>query len=153
VVLVMPSAMPYWPKFCGMVGKPEWIDDPRFASLPAMAEHGPSVVPEVAAMFARHDLKYWRKKLDAAGLIWEPVAALTEVVEDPALREAGAFSTITHPTGGAMEIIAAPFYIRDAGVEVRGPAPDAGEHTREVFAEAGLSNGRIDELLEKGVLA
>jgi len=153
IVLVMPSAMPYWPKFCAMAGKPEWVSDPRFESLTAMAEHGPSVVPEVAAMFARHDLAYWRRKLDAAGLIWEPVAALTEVVDDPALREAGAFTTINHPTGGAMEIISAPFHIRDAGVEIRGPAPEAGQHTREVFAEAGLSSGRIEELIDKGVLA
>jgi crotonobetainyl-CoA:carnitine CoA-transferase CaiB-like acyl-CoA transferase len=136
-----------------MIGKPEWIGDPRFATLMAMAEHGPSVVPEIAAMFAAHDLAYWRKRLDAAGLIWEPVAVLTEVVEDPALREAGAFSTIVHPRGGAMEIISAPFHIRDAGVEVRGPAPDAGEHTREVFAELGIAKERIEELITKGVLA
>src|SRR4030095_15954450 len=117
LVLVMRSALPYWPKFCTMIGKPEWIGDPRFATLMAMDEHGPSVVPEIAAMFAVHDLAYWRKKLDAAELIWEPVAVLTEVVEDPVLREAGAFSTILNPRGGAMEIISAPFHMRDAGVE------------------------------------
>jgi crotonobetainyl-CoA:carnitine CoA-transferase CaiB-like acyl-CoA transferase len=51
-----------------------------------------------------------------------------------------------------MEIIAAPFHIRSAGVEVRGPAPDAGQHTREVFAAAGIPNARIDDLIAKGVL-
>ena len=105
-----------------------------------------------AALFASQDLAYWRDKLDAAGLIWEPVALLSEVIDDPALRERGAFSTIVHRTGGAMEIISAPFHIRDAGVEVRGPAPDVGQHTREVFAEAGISAARIDELLARGVI-
>jgi crotonobetainyl-CoA:carnitine CoA-transferase CaiB-like acyl-CoA transferase len=153
LVMVMPSALPYWPKFCAMIGKPEWMTDPRFATLLSMAEHGPSVVGEIAAMFEQHDLAYWREKLDAAGLIWEPVAELTEVVEDPALRQAGAFSMVVHPTAGAMEIISAPFHIRDAAVEVRGPAPDAGQHTREVFAEVGVAPERIDELIRKGVLA
>jgi crotonobetainyl-CoA:carnitine CoA-transferase CaiB-like acyl-CoA transferase len=153
VVLVMPSALPYWPKFCALAGKPEWSADPRFSTLVGLAEHGPSIVPEIAAMFAEHDLAYWRLKLDAAGLIWEPVALVTEVIEDPALRDAGAFSTIVHPTGGAMEIVSAPFHIRGANVDVRGPAPDAGEHTREVFAEAGISTARIDELIARGVLA
>ena len=152
LVLVMPAALPYWPKFCTMVNKPEWITDARFSTLLGLAEHGPAIVPEIAAMFAAHDLEYWRTKLDAAGLIWEPVALLPEVVEDAALREAGAFSTVVHRTGGAMEIVSAPFHIRDAGVEVRGPAPDLGQHTREVFAEAGLSAARIDELIEKGVI-
>jgi crotonobetainyl-CoA:carnitine CoA-transferase CaiB-like acyl-CoA transferase len=153
LALVMPSALPYWPKFCAMVGKPEWASDPRFQTLLGLAEHGPSLVPEITAMFASNDLEYWRRKLDAAGLIWEPVALLNEVIEDPALREAGAFSTIVHATGGEMEIISAPFHIRDAGIEVRGPAPDAGEHTREVFAEAGVPAATIDELIQKGVLA
>jgi crotonobetainyl-CoA:carnitine CoA-transferase CaiB-like acyl-CoA transferase len=148
----MPAALPYWPKFCAMIGKPEWIADARFQTLVGMAEHGPSIVPEIAALFASQDLAYWRDKLDAAGLIWEPVALLSEVIDDPALRERGAFSTIVHRTGGAMEIISAPFHIRDAGVEVRGPAPDVGQHTREVFAEAGISAARIDELLARGVI-
>jgi hypothetical protein len=50
-----------------------------------------------------------------------------------------------------MEIISTPFHIRDAGVEVRGPGPDAGEHTREVFAEAGIPKEHIEELITKGV--
>jgi len=153
VVLVMPAALPYWPKFCNMIGRTEWITDPRFQTLVGLAEHAPAIVPEVAAAFAAHDLEFWRRKLDDAGLIWEPAATLTEVVEDPALREAGAFSTIVHRTGGAMEIVSAPFSIRGAGVEVRGPAPDAGQHTREVFAESGIPPARIDELIAKGVLA
>jgi crotonobetainyl-CoA:carnitine CoA-transferase CaiB-like acyl-CoA transferase len=152
LVMIMPAALPYWPKFCAMIGKPEWITDARFQTLLGLAEHAPDVVPEIAAMFAAHDLAYWRKKLDAAGLIWEPAATLPEVIEDPALRAAGAFATIVHRTGGAMEIIAAPFHIRGGGVEVRGPAPDAGQHTREVFTEAGIPRARIDELIAKGVL-
>ncbi len=51
-----------------------------------------------------------------------------------------------------MEIISAPFHIRDAGVEVRGPAPDVGQHTREVFAEAGVPHAQIDALIAKGVI-
>ena len=94
LVLVMPAALPYWPKFCTMIGKPEWITDPRFQTLLGMAEHAPAVVPEVAALFASQDLDYWRAKLDAAGLIWEPVALIPEVINDPALRAAGAFATI-----------------------------------------------------------
>ena len=153
LALVMPAVLPYWPKFCAMVGRPDWRDDPHFQTLVGFVEHSPALIPEITAMFASHDLEYWRAKLDAAGLIWEPVSLLTEVIEDPSLRDAGAFSTIVHATGGAMEIVSAPFHIRDAGVEVRGPAPDAGQHTREVFAEAGVPLATIDALFAKGVLA
>jgi crotonobetainyl-CoA:carnitine CoA-transferase CaiB-like acyl-CoA transferase len=153
ILLVMPAAMPYWPKFCTMIGRPDWITDERFTTLTGLMTNNAAIIPEVAAMFASQSLEYWREKLDGAGLIWEPVATLPEVCDDPALRERDAFSHVVHERAGALEIISAPFHIRDADVEVRGPAPDAGQHTREVFAQAGLDAAEIDRLFDKGVLS
>ena len=153
LALVMPMATPYWPKFCAMVERPDWAADERFHTLLGMAEHSPSLIEEVEALFASHTLDSWRTKLDAAGLIWEPVAELPEVIEDPALRERGAFSFVVHERAGAMEIVAAPFEIRGADVAVRGPAPDAGQHTREVFLELGIDAEHIDKLVQSGILA
>jgi crotonobetainyl-CoA:carnitine CoA-transferase CaiB-like acyl-CoA transferase len=152
LAMVMPMAMPYWPAFCAAMGREEWVADARFQSLLDLAVNGPQIVPELEAMFAAEDLAHWRETLDGAGLIWEPVADLPEVIEDPVLREAGAFSLVVHPRGGAMEIVSAPFHIRNADVAVRGPAPDAGQHTREVFLAAGVPEARIDGLLARGVL-
>lgn len=150
--MVMPMATPYWPKFCAMLERPDWAEDEPYQTLLGLAEHGPALIPELEQLFASQDLAYWREKLDASGLIWEPVAELPEVVEDPALRERGAFSVVVHERSGAMEIVSAPFHIRDADVEVRGPAPDVGQHTREVFIEAGIAAERVDALIAKGAL-
>ena len=153
IALVMPMALPYWEKFCQLVERPDWQTDERFESLLGMIEHGPSVVPEIDALFRQHTLDEWRPRLDASGLIWEPVALLPEVIEDPALRERGAFSMIVHHEAGAMEVVSAPFHIRDADISVRGPAPDAGQHTREVFTDLGLKGEEIEQLIETGVLS
>ena len=152
LLLVMPMALPYWPKFCDMVGRVDWREDEQYATLPGLMEHGQALIEEIKALFAAHDLAYWQEKLDKSGLIWEPVADLPDVVEDPALRERGAFSLIVHEQAGAMEIVSAPFDIRGADISVRGPAPDAGQHTAEVFAEAGLSPTEIDAYMQAGVL-
>ena len=136
-----------------MMGREEWLDDERFATVPSMMEHCAEIMPEIIEAFAAEPLESWRQRLDAAQLIWEPVAELPEVVEDPALRDRGAFSFVVHERAGAMEIVSAPFLIRDAEVEVRGPAPDAGQHTREVFLQAGLSADRVDQLLASGALS
>ncbi len=152
LLLVMPRAMAYWPAFCELMGRPEWIDDPRFADLLAMAEHSAEIVPEIRAKFAGRDLEDWRADLDTAGLIWEPVALVTEVVEDAQLRAAGAFSMVDHPTAGVIETINAPFTIRGADVAVRGPAPSLGQHTRAVFSAAGLADAELDALFERGIV-
>jgi crotonobetainyl-CoA:carnitine CoA-transferase CaiB-like acyl-CoA transferase len=153
LLLVMPMALPYWPRFCKLAGRPEWAEDARFANLLGMAQNSHEIVPEIRALFGGQDLAHWAERLDDAGLIWAPVALLPEVIEDPSLREAGAFALIEHPRAGAIETVAAPFQIRDADIAVRGPAPDLGQHTRQVFGAAGLSEERIEELFARGVLA
>ena len=153
LLLVMPMPVRYWPKFCAFAGREDWLTDPRFQSVLGLAEHAAEIVPDIDAMFAEHDLAHWAERLDAAGLIWEPMSELTEVVEDPALRERGAFSLVVHERAGAVEIVSAPFDIRGADIAVRGPAPDAGQHTREVAAELGLDKDRIDALFQAGVLS
>ena len=78
----------------------DWATDERFQTLLGLAEHGPEIVPEIEALFASEPLEHWRERLDAAGLIWEPVAELLEVIEDPALRDAGAFTS-----GGKLSLM------------------------------------------------
>lgn len=152
IAMVSPLPMPYWPKFCAMLGRDDWAADERFQTAIGLVEHGQDLVDEIEALFASEDLAYWREKLDAAGMIWEPAADLPEVIDDPALREHGAFSLIIHEQAGAMEVVSAPFEIRGADIEVRGPAPDAGQHTREVLLEAGVTPERLNALIEKNVL-
>ena len=52
-----------------------------------------------------------------------------------------------------MEVVSAPFEIRNADVEVRGPAPDVGQHTREVLQEIGLEDAELERLLQEGVIS
>ena len=151
LLLVMPMAMAYWPRFCKLMGHSEWADDERFQNLLGLLANGPEIVPEIREIIAGTDLAEWGRRLDETGLIWAPVAELPEVIEDPALRESGAFELIEHPRAGAMETLSAPFRIRGADVAVRGPAPDLGQHTREVFEELGVPSERIDELAARGV--
>jgi crotonobetainyl-CoA:carnitine CoA-transferase CaiB-like acyl-CoA transferase len=142
----MPAVLPYWPKFCTMIGKPEWITDPRFQTLLGFAEHSVAILPEVTAMFAAHDLAYWRAKLDAAGLIWEPVALLTEVIEDPALRETSAFAT-SYRTGGAWS---------SRRRSIAAPVSGARSRLTRASTRVGVrGSGRrlVDDLIARGVLA
>ncbi len=81
------------------------------------------------------------------------MATLPEVVEDPALRERDAFSMVVHESAGAMEIVGTPFHIRGADVAVRGPAPDAGQHTAEVLQEIGLSQQELDKYYAEGIIS
>ena len=55
------------------------------------------------------------------------------------------------PSVGPVTMIAPPVLLSATPGRVARPAPAFGQHTREVLAEAGLSDSEIEELLRAGV--
>jgi crotonobetainyl-CoA:carnitine CoA-transferase CaiB-like acyl-CoA transferase len=153
LLLVMPQPDPiYWPRFCEMIGRPEWAADPRYSTLHDRRRHSEELTHEIEARFATQDLAHWAARLDRYGLIWAPVATLTDVIDDPQAREMGWFTTLEHPTLGRFETLDTPFKIYGADVGARGPAPEAGAHTFDVLAELGVSDEELAHLAGDGVI-
>jgi len=153
ILLVMPQPDPvYWPRFCAMIGRPEWATDPRYDTLHDRRKHTVELTREIDALFAAHEFAHWAAKLDEHGLIWAPVAKLTDVIDDPQAREMGWITTLDHPTLGPFETLDTPFKIYGADVAVRGAAPEAGEHTFEVLAELGVEDEELAKLAADGVI-
>jgi len=152
VLLVMPQPDPYWPRFCAMIGRPEWAHDSRYDSLRGRREHTVELTKTIDAIFALHDRPTWSAKLDEHRLIWAPVATLPEVVDDPQVREMGWFATLEHPTAGRFETLAAPFRIYGADIAPRSASPSPGQHTFDVLAEFGVAEDEIARLAADGVL-
>ena len=96
---------------------------------------------EWLALFAEHDI--W------AG----PVYSYSEVVADPQVLHNGTLVSYRHSTEG--EVTTPGFAIRFGTTpsEVRRGAPLAGEHSREILTELGLSDQQVDGLLAAGVVA
>jgi len=153
ILLVMPQPDPvYWPRFCAMIGRPEWATDPRYATLHDRRRHTVALTREIETCFAAHGLAHWAARLDEYGLIWAPVATLTEVIDDPQAREMGWFTTLEHPSLGRFETLDTPFKLYGADVGARGPAPEAGAHTFDVLAELGVSEEELTRLAVDGVI-
>ena len=152
LLLMMPQAERYWPRLCEAIGEPGWATDERYDSISKLLAHGPDLAEALEQRFLGEDLATWRARLDEAGCLWAPVAALPEVIADPQPRAMGAFAEVDHPRAGPFEILNAPFRIDGADIAVRGAAPDIGAHTHEVLREAGLSDEEIAQLAAGRVL-
>jgi crotonobetainyl-CoA:carnitine CoA-transferase CaiB-like acyl-CoA transferase len=151
VLLVMPVAFPsYWPKFATMVGRDDWLRD--YADLASLRASTAPLTAEIEAIFARHDRAYWSAKMDEFGLIWAPVAELTEVIDNEQVREMGWITEVEHPEHGRFETLDTPFKIYGTDIGVRGPAPEAGQHTFEVLSEFGISEDELSRLATDGVI-
>ncbi len=150
----MPRPFPgYWPRFCQAIGRTDWAEPGSGATtLDELRERNVAWVAELDPIFAGKDLAAWGEIFDAHGLIWAPVAALSEVIASAQVREMGWVTSLEHPTYGRFQTLNTPFVIAGSATGARGPAPELGEHTADVLREAGFSDAAASELAANGVL-
>jgi crotonobetainyl-CoA:carnitine CoA-transferase CaiB-like acyl-CoA transferase len=140
-----------WPALCKELGRPELADDPKYATPLDRFKNNREIIGTLAELFASQPADAWADALHASGIIWEKVAELPDVVDDPQMRAIGMFVEVDHPAG-RFETLAAPFTMSRSELRVRGRAPEIGEHTTEVLRERGIEGARLSELLDAGVL-
>jgi len=151
ILLFMPEPH-WWPKFCTVVGRPEWVEDERLSTFDARLVNMPLVTDLMDEVLATRPLADWGQRFDEAGLTWGPAATVSEVAADPHSAVVGTFPEVQHPSYGAFRTVAVPMRLRGQDLTPRGPAPDLGQHTREVLGELGLSADELDALVADGTL-
>lgn len=142
-----------WPKFCEIAGRPDLVNDERFATGRARRENSPALVAEFDQAFAELPFDEIARRLDAADMVWSAVQTPADVVADPQVAAAGALIDVEDGEGGTYRSPAAPMRFPGADVAVRPAAPGLGQHTREVLAELGYTSERIEAMFAEGAAA
>jgi crotonobetainyl-CoA:carnitine CoA-transferase CaiB-like acyl-CoA transferase len=132
--------------------KPEWMEDPRFLTLPDRMRHIDELEREIEAITTQKTTEEWIAIVDKAGVPCGPVLTYDQTWEDPQVLARDMIAEVEHPIIGPMRTIAPPTKFSDMDFEVRRPAPWVGQHTAEVLREAGLTDERIAELFKADVL-
>ena len=151
VVLNMPEESA-WPRLCRVIGRTQWLDDPRFVDARARYQNMAALVDGIDAALAAKGRDEWGVLFDAQGMIWGPVLALHEVAADPHAHAIGLFPEIQHTQLGAYRTVNAPMRFHTADVKPRSPAPALGEHSRAVLRGLGIADAEIDHLIEQKVI-
>ena len=134
------------------LAKPEWMDDPRFLTLPDRMRNIDELEREIEAITTQKTTDEWIAIVDAAGVPCGPVLSYDETWEDPQVVARDMVTEVTHPIIGPMKTVSPPTKFSDLDFAVRRPAPWIGQHTTEVLREAGIDDDRITDLFTKEVL-
>ncbi len=151
VLLFMPEPH-WWPRFCAAVDKPEWVDDPRLATIESRSANMPYVTELLDGVMATRTLAAWGDLFDEVGFIWAPAATVAEFANDPHAAALGLFPEVEHPTAGPLRTVGIPLRIKGADIGPRGPAPQVGQHTQEVLTGLGMSDEEIEALVADGLV-
>jgi len=143
----------HWPPLARAVGHPEWIDDPRFATLETRAQNAVVLVAMLDEIFASKSREEWAKVFETEeDLWWAPVQSLDDVIADEQVHAAGGFVDVPDE-GGTTLLPATPVDFGDTPLAPRAMAPAQGQHTDEILAELGRDGDAVGALRERGIVA
>ena len=141
-----------WKSFATTVcGKPEWLADPRFATLSARLKHLDVLEQEIEEVLGTQTTAYWVEKLDAAQVPGGPVYRYDQIMNDPHIKARQMVVDIDHPKIGPMKAIGLPIKSTGDLTAIRAPAPWLGQHSEEILRGMGYAPEEIETLFNDGV--
>jgi len=139
-----------WKAFVEIIGKPEIMQQPEYATQEARSKNYNRAYAMIADEMKRRSTAFWLEALERGDIPVQRMNSLDDIVADPHLNAIGYLETVDHPTEGKIRTLAVPSEWSESKPEYRRHAPRLGEHTREVLREAGLSDQQIDSVLQSG---
>jgi crotonobetainyl-CoA:carnitine CoA-transferase CaiB-like acyl-CoA transferase len=125
----------HWRGLATAIGRPELIDDPRFASAKARVAHLDALDDEIASYTRARTRAELADDLQAAGVPCAPVKSIREVDRDEHLIQRGMIRSVEHPARGRVPVPASPLRLSDSPVGPLRAAPLLGQSTDELLAE------------------
>jgi formyl-CoA transferase len=141
-----------WQKICDVIGRPEWKEDPDFATPPVRLPRLNEVF-EAIEQWTMTKTKYEVMEIcNPLDIPVGPILSMQELSEEPSLRDTGTIVEVDHPTRGKYLTVGNPVKLSDSPSEVS-RSPLLGEHTSEILqAVLGYSAEEISELREAGAV-
>jgi crotonobetainyl-CoA:carnitine CoA-transferase CaiB-like acyl-CoA transferase len=90
----------YWPDFCVLVDKLDWLADERFMDSYTRADNREACIALLDALFAERTLDEWCDVLSRQEGQWDVVGTPGRVHDDPQVVANGYVQRVDHPGGG-----------------------------------------------------
>ena len=152
-VLITAGDQHQWHRVCNALGRPDWLEDPRFTTRSERAKNREAVdeavrevlvtktPPEAVEHFTTHDVTI------------AAVNTIRMAAEDPHPWERGIIVEVPDFRAGTIHVNG-DYWHMSRTPAVIGSLPAVGEHNEEVLSGIlGYSEERISELLEKQVIS
>ncbi len=150
-IFIMCNKENFWAPLCRAIGKPEWIDDPRFTTFKSRLDNRDEVGRLLDSALMERTTAEWMT-LFAGSVPAAPVLDIAQAIDNPFVAERdGVKAFAGSPHGGPIKMLASP--IRVGGEETPTRAgPGLGENTDEILGELGYTADAIADLRRRRIV-
>jgi crotonobetainyl-CoA:carnitine CoA-transferase CaiB-like acyl-CoA transferase len=141
-----------WRDLCGVLERPEWIEDPRFVDARRRVENRAVMIEMISEVMAPHPVAYWERRLKAAGVPCSPINKVDRVVEEEQVRAREMVAQLELPGLGPMRMAGLPIKFSETPGRIELHPPRLGQHTAEVLRGIGYAEEAIEAMASRGVV-
>jgi crotonobetainyl-CoA:carnitine CoA-transferase CaiB-like acyl-CoA transferase len=151
IAFVLLQADRFWADFCARVGRPDLIDDARYADAMVRFQNRQDCIAELRKAFGSEDLAHWEKAFAGFDGVWDVMRTAHEIHSDPQAIANGYLPRTTDANANDFALAASPVQFDETPLDLT-RAPGHGEHTDALLAELGYRDDEIVDFKVKSVV-
>ena len=150
-IFIMCNKEKFWGVLAEALGKPEWTENPDFATFEARLANRERVTQMLDAALMARTTAEWIERF-AGKVPASPVYDLAQALQSDFVAERGGVLNYTYADGRSARLIAGPIRVPGVALPTKA-APAMGADTVRLLREVGYTDARICELRAQGVIA
>jgi len=141
-----------WKRFCKALGRPEWIDDPRYATNAERARNRHKLNAAIQEIIAADTMAYWVETLSKAGVPCGPVYPIDDMFDDPQVQATGIVQPVETVPFGPTRCIGQPVSLSRTPSGIACGPPERGQHSDEILRGIGMNDDEIARLRASNIV-
>jgi len=151
-IAVSTSAQSIAERVMRLVGHPEFIQEPWFASGGGRAAHADLLDEAVGTWIGARNRDEALAAFEAAEAAAAPIHDVADVVADPQYQALGSLISVPDPELGPVLMQNVLFRLSDTPGAITTTGPRLGEHNLAVYGRLGIDADRLERLKREGVV-
>jgi crotonobetainyl-CoA:carnitine CoA-transferase CaiB-like acyl-CoA transferase len=142
----------HFQRLAKLLGKDEWIDDPRYADARSRVEHRDELMAVLRPFFETKTSDEWMELLSGIDILKAKVNTYEDLFDDPQVQAIDAVRWVQNDTLGRVPMPTICGQRPPATDDPLTHSPHVGEHTREILGALGYGASDIERLKASGVV-
>ena len=142
-----------WRSLCLASGNPEWLTDPRFATVISRKRNEDEMDGLIGEWTRSFTAEQVMALLQEAGVPAGVVQTCEDLLSDPQMKHRGHYRVLHHPAIGPHSYHAPAYRLSETPCELRRAGPALGQDNDYVYKQVlGMTDDDISDLMAEGVI-